>query len=109
AILLGALAGPDPRDSATAAAPAQVPDYTRFLDANGLAGARLGVARTKLFGYHAATDALVTQAIDVLRRAGAVIVDPAEIPHLAEYDDAELTVPLHEYNAELICYLLVVA
>src|SRR5437870_3647047 len=105
AILLGALAGPDPRDSATAAAPAQVPDYTRFLDANGLAGARLGVARTKLFGYHAATDALVTQAIDVLRRAGAVIVDPAEIPHLGEYDDAELTVLLYEFKADGNRYL----
>ena len=105
AILLGALAGPDPRDSATAAAPAQVPDYTRFLDANGLAGARLGVARTKLFGYHAATDALVTQAIDVLRRAGAVIVDPAEIPHLGEYDDAELTVLLYEFKADVNRYL----
>src|SRR5438046_210537 len=55
AILLGALAGPDPRDSATAAAPAHVPDYTRFLDATGLAGAPLGVARTTRCGPHAAT------------------------------------------------------
>src|SRR5213596_3491068 len=105
AILLGALAGPDPKDAATAAAPAAVPDYTRFLDAKGLAGARLGVARSKLFGYHAATDALVTQAIDVLRRAGAVIVDPAEIPHLGEYDDAELTVLLYEFKADVNRYL----
>ena len=105
AILLGALAGPDPKDAATAAAPAAVPDFTRFLDAKGLAGARLGIARSKLFGYNAATDALVTQAIDVLRRAGAVIVDPADIPHLGEYDDAELTVLLYEFKADLNRYL----
>src|SRR5207245_3382444 len=86
-------------------APAQVPDCTRCLAANGLAGARLGVARTKLFGYHPATDALVTQAIDVLRRAGAVIVDPADIPHLGEYDDAELTVLLYEFKANMNRYL----
>src|SRR5207253_5829335 len=90
---------------APAAGPAPVPDYTRLLDPKGLAGARLGVARTKLFGYHAATDALVTQAIDVLRRAGTVIVDPADIPHLGEYDDAELTVLLYEFKADLNRYL----
>src|SRR5438876_69426 len=80
AILLGALAGPDPRDSATAAAPAQVPDYTRFLDANGLAGARLGVARTKLFGYHAATDALVTQAILDREKLDALVAPTGNPP-----------------------------
>src|SRR5437763_7416890 len=56
-------------------------------------------------GTAAATDALVTQAIDVLRRAGAVIVDPAEIPHLGEYDDAELTVLLYEFKADVNRYL----
>ena len=105
AILLGALAGPDPKDAATAAAPAPVPDYTGLLDAKGLAGARLGVARSKLFSYHAATDALITQAIDVLRRAGAVIVDPADIAHVGEYDDAELTVLLYEFKADVNRYL----
>ena len=105
AILLGALAGPDPKDAATSAAPTPVPDYTGSLDAKGLTGARLGIARSKLFGYHAATDALITQAIDVLRRAGAVIVDPADIPHVGEYDDAELTVLLYEFKADLNRYL----
>ena len=105
AVLLGALAGADARDAATSAAPTAVPDYTRSLDPKGLDGARIGVARTKLFGYHAATDAVINQAIDVLRRAGAVIVDPADIPHLGEYDDAELTVLLYEFKADLNRYL----
>jgi len=105
ATLLGALAGVDAQDVATSAAPSAVPDYTRSLDAKGLDGARIGVARTKLFGYHAATDAVINQAIDVLRRAGAVIVDPADIPHLGEYDDAELTVLLYEFKTDLNRYL----
>src|SRR5438067_8362241 len=45
AILLGALAGTDSSDAATAAAPASIPDYTKALDPNGLKGARIGVAR----------------------------------------------------------------
>jgi len=105
ALLLGALAGADARDAATSAAPTAVPDYTRSLDPKGLDGARIGIARTKLFGYHAATDAVINRAIDVLRRAGAVIVDPADISHLGEYDDAELTVLLYEFKADLNRYL----
>src|SRR5204862_107078 len=101
----GSLAGADARDAATSAAPTAVPDYTRSLDPKGLDGARIGIARTKLFGYHAATDAVINRAIDVLRRAGAVIVDPADISHLGEYDDAELTVLLYEFKADLNRYL----
>ena len=105
ALLLGALAGADPKDPATGAVPAGGEDYTRSLDAGGLKGARIGVARNKLFGYHPATDALVNQAIDVMRQAGAVIVDPADVPHVGEYDDAELTVLLYEFKADLNRFL----
>src|SRR3989454_6942670 len=48
AILLGALAGADPGDPATAGAPSTVPDYTKALDPNGLKGARIGVVRPAL-------------------------------------------------------------
>ena len=51
AILLNALAGADPRDTATAESKGKIAaDYTRFLDPNGLRGARIGVAR-KYFGF----------------------------------------------------------
>jgi amidase len=80
-------------------------DYGASLDANGLKGARIGVARKKFFGYSPEADALVEGAIDVLRRQGAVIVDPADIPHAGEYDDTELTVLLYEFKAELNAYL----
>ena len=104
AILLGVLAGADTEDAITATGPG-ISDYTRFLDPNGLKGATIGVARTKLMGYHPATDLLVARAIDVMRQQGATIVDPADIPHLGEYDDAELTVLLYEFKADVNAYL----
>jgi amidase len=103
ALLLAALAGADPKDPATAAGPAA--GYAPVLDPDGLRGARIGIARKKLFGYHPATDTLINQAIEVMRGLGAVIVDPADIPHVGEYDDAELTVLLYEFKADVNRYL----
>jgi amidase len=106
AILLGALAGTDPRDQVTMDASAKGPrDYTKFLDGNGLKGAHIGVVRTRLMGYHPATDALIESAITDLRRLGAIVIDPADIPHLGEYDDTELDVMLYEFKADLNAYL----
>ena len=104
AALLSVLAGTDPEDPATAAARVES-DYTKFLDPDGLRGARIGVARAKFFGYSASADKLVEAAIDVMKRAGAVIVDPADVPHAGEYDDAEFTVLLYEFKADLNAYL----
>jgi amidase len=106
AVLLAALAGPDPRDAATAAAAGHVePDYTRFLDPAGLRGARIGVAREKFFGYNDATDRLAEAAVGVFRREGAIVIDPADIPHAGTYDDAELEVLLFEFKTDLNAYL----
>jgi amidase len=106
AALLSALAGADPADAATAAASGHVEtDYTTFLDKGGLRGARIGVAREKFFGYSDATDRLAEAALGVLRREGAVVVDPADIPHAGTYDDAELEVLLFELKADLNAYL----
>src|SRR4051812_41689578 len=106
AALLGAMAGRDSRDSATTASARHAQsDYTRFLDRAGLRGVRIGVARAKFFGYSDAVDRLAEDALDVLRREGAVIVDPADVPHLGQYDDAELEVLLYELKADLATYL----
>ena len=106
AALLSALAGRDPRDPATAAAEGHTQtDYTRYLDRAGLRGARIGVARAKFFGYSDATDRLAEAALGVLRREGAILVDPADIPHAGTYDDAELVVLLYELKADLNAYL----
>jgi amidase len=63
------------------------------------------VAREKFFGYSDATDRLAESALDVLRQSGAVVVDPANIPHAGTYDDAELEVLLYELKADLNAYL----
>ena len=105
ALLLGALVGTDARDSATADAAAHAaPDYTRFLDDGGLQGARIGVVR-KVFGFNPRVDALMEEALAEMGRRGAVLVDPAEIPHAGEYDDSELEVLLFELKADLAAYL----
>lgn len=106
AALLSALAGVDPRDPATAASRAHLrQDYTRFLDPNGLKGARIGVARKKYFGYDPHTDRVVNAAIEQMRSLGAVIVDPADLPHAGDYDDAEFDVLLYDFKADLNAYL----
>src|SRR5262249_28727326 len=63
AVLLGALAGPDPRDPATAESSARgSADYRPCLDPDGLRGARLGIARS-FFGAHPPTDAVMETAL----------------------------------------------
>ena len=76
ATLLGALTGDDPRDPATKASRGRAfTDYTKFLDKNGLKGARLGVAR-KYFGFNDRVDKLMNNLLGELKKLGAVIVDP---------------------------------
>ncbi|HUG53966.1 MAG TPA: amidase [Vicinamibacteria bacterium] len=104
AILLGALVGPDERDEATVAGGPAATDYTRSLDPRGLYGARIGVVR-KAFGFDARVDRLLEEALGVMSRAGAVVVDPADIPHAGEYDETELEVLLYELKADLAAYL----
>ena len=105
AILLGALVGVDERDTATAEAGSRgAADYTRFLDADGLRGARIGVVR-KSFGFNPQVDRLMEDALAEMVRRGAVLVDPADIPHAGEYDDSELEVLLYELKADLAAYL----
>jgi amidase len=105
AILLGVLAGTDPHDAATADADAKKhKDYTQFLDANGLKGARIGVAR-KYFGFSDAVDKVMSEAISAMKSAGATIVDPADLESHGKFDESELTVLLYELKADLNAYL----
>jgi amidase len=106
ATLLNVLAGTDPRDPATSSGGARGHiDYTKFLDADGLRGARIGVARTKFFGYSDVTDKLINDAIDAMKANGAVIVDPANIETAGKFDDSEFDVLLYEFKADLNNYL----
>ena len=106
ATMLNVLAGIDPRDPATlrSRSRGQV-DYTRYLDPNGLRGARIGVARAKFFGYSDVTDALINTAIQTMKSLGAVIVDPANIETAGKFDDSEFDLLLYEFKADLNAYL----
>ncbi|PYR37834.1 MAG: amidase [Acidobacteria bacterium] len=106
AALLSAVSGHDPADDATTASPSPTIDYTSFLRRDGLAGARLGIVRNRLFGNHAATDRLAETAIADLKAQGAVIVDPAIIPTLGQFDESEFEVLLFEFKESLNRFLL---
>lgn len=103
AIMLGAMEGQtaDPYDKATGRCDAvENADYTAFLDAGALAGARIGIPRAY---YYDATDAgdglrgglthgeaaAMLDAIAILKSQGAVIIDPADIPSIVAVDPQE--------------------
>jgi amidase len=105
AIMLGALTGIDPRDSAIASSQGRsFTDYARFCDPNGLKGARIGVAR-KYFGFNDAVDALMEQSIDAMKKQGAILIDPADIETLGKFDETELLIFMYELKADLNAYL----
>jgi len=101
ALLLAALAGIDPQDSATARAPTV--DYANALRKDGLRGKRIGVARD-FFGGNDGVNALIEKELGVLRAQGAVLVDVA-VPNTDKYGESELTVLLHEFRPDLEAWL----
>ncbi|TRZ86789.1 amidase [bacterium] len=106
AILLGAIVGPDADDPVTKNALVRGHrDYTTFLDAAGLKGARIGIPRKGFFGYNTHSDKIAEDAIAIMKRLGAVIVDPVELPDGDELGKAEYEVLLYEFKADLNAYL----
>ncbi len=106
AILLGALCGPDADDGVTKTGAQKASrDYRQFLDPHGLEGMRVGVVRKGLFGHSPAADQIAGDAIAEMKRQGATIVDPADIPTMGQVDDAELEVLLYEFKSDLNAYL----
>ena len=104
AILLGVLATTNPREhTSTNRLPAPV-DYTKYLDKDGLRGMRLGVAR-KHFGFNDRVDKLMNDLLAEIKKMGAVLVDPADIPTSGKFDDSEFEVLLYEFKADLNAYL----
>jgi amidase len=105
AILLSVLAGVDTEDGATLGGRGRnSPDYTKFLDPNGLRGARIGVVR-KYFGFNDPVDALMEESLILLKKQGATIVDPAEIETFGKTGENEMLVLLYELKADLNAYL----
>jgi amidase len=103
AILLGALEGAaaDENDPATKTCPRPPDgDYTRFLRADALKGARIGIPRAFYYdkvtppgakeargGLDADRAAVMAEAIALLQKQGAVIVDPADVPSVVDKDE----------------------
>jgi len=105
AILLGALTGGDSRDPVTLESRGKAErDYTKFLDPNGLKGARIGVAR-KFFAKRAHSEKVIEAAVTEMKRLGAIIVDPADLPSHGKFNDSEYEVLLYEFKADLNAYL----
>jgi amidase len=105
AIMLGALEGktPDEHDPDTKkCTPPAGNDYRPFLKADALKGARIGIPRAFYYdritvpgttqprgGLNAAQSAAMAEAIAVLKSAGAVVVDPADIPSVMTSDTTQ--------------------
>ncbi len=107
AIVLGALTGVDDRDPATAESDGNShTDYTPFLDPDGLAGARIGIAR-QLFFDSPETSAVMDRVIAALPGVGVELVDPVEFPSFEEFSTAspEFDVLLLEFKTDLALYL----
>ena len=106
ATVLGAMTGVDPRDPATADSKGHSHrDYRRFLDPDGLRGARIGVWREGVFGSSPEADAIAEAAIADLSRLGATVVDPTDIPDMDQVGDPEFTVLLCEFKDDIAAYL----
>jgi amidase len=105
AALLSVMAGADPADPATSTAAGCPRDYTAFLDAGALAGARLGVWRGGCTGAKQAVTAVLDGALDRLRDLGAEVLDPVELPGVDEISGHEFAALLHEFKRDLNTYL----
>ena len=105
AVVLGAITGVDPADAATRGQRDHVrTDYTPYLDAGALQGARIGVWRAGNFGVSPETDAVMTRAIAELKSLGATVVDPANIPIAPAYGP-EGTALAYEFKHDIAAYL----
>ncbi|MFN3559727.1 MAG: amidase [Brevundimonas sp.] len=106
ATVLSVIAGSDPLDPATAEADARKVDYAAALDAGSLRGARIGVMRFLLPSYSEETRAVFERSVQVMRDAGAEIVDVTEPP--ADWRNIggwELQVLMTELKVDLNAYL----
>jgi amidase len=104
AALLSAIVGYDKSDDITRDAAKGARDYAKFLDKNGLRGARIGVAR-QFLGNNAARKALWEAQFEVLKGLGATLVDITFSDEIGKLGDARLNVLLYEFKTDLNKYL----
>jgi amidase len=105
AVMLSIMAGLDNADAASVAVGDRFQsDYARYVDPKGLNGARLGIAR-RFFADSAPLNGFLDTCIATLKSAGAVIVDPADLPMHGSTGAAEQEVMLYEFKTDLNAYL----
>lgn len=105
AILLGAMTGIDGQDKATSASRKRsFSHYTKFLDLDGLKGARIGVARN-MAGSNPRVLKIFDHCIEVLKHLGALVIDPADVPNFDKFGKTEGEVLHYEFKADLNKYL----
>jgi amidase len=105
AVMLSVMAGLDTADAASAAVGNRFDnDYARYVDPDGLRGARLGIAR-QFFADNAPLNVFLDGCIETLKGAGAFIVDPADLPMHGAIGIPEQEVLLYEFKADLNAYL----
>jgi len=105
AVLLTAIAGPDPADAATEAAAEHATDYATFLDPGALDGARLGVWRAGSTPADAATVAVLESALGAMRHQGAQLIDPVELADAEKMGEPEFAALTHEFKHDINAYL----
>jgi amidase len=104
-LLLAAIMGVDPEDSATVESRGKLrAAASSAVGRPGLRGVRLGVAR-KFFEKNAPLDRLLTHYVDLLKREGAEIIDPADLPNHGAWNDPEMHVLQYDFKADLNAYL----
>ncbi len=105
AVLLGALTGVDPRDPRTQESTGKFhQDYTQFLDADGLNGARIGVGRS-FMDFHEEVDKVLEQAFELMKSKGATLVDLEEVEEWQGLGNAGYQVLLYEFKDGVNKYL----
>ncbi|MFB9864227.1 amidase [Rufibacter immobilis] len=105
ALLLSVLAAVDPADTVTKESTGKAhPDYTKFLDANGLKGKRIGVEKSFLQG-HIAIDALLQKALEQLKSQGATIVEVEVMKSIREVSGASFKILQYEFKDGVNNYL----
>jgi amidase len=106
AVLLGAVTGVDPDDAATAAQTGHAfSDYTQFLDADALDGARIGIWHSYGDDADPATVAAFLATVDKLKDLGATVVDPVSIDINVDIGNAEFAALLCEFKTDIASYL----
>jgi amidase len=105
AVLLGALASAENALlQSDKSSPAVFEDYTTFLDLNGLSSVRLGIFR-EVLGFHPQVDELFSEAVELMKSKGAVMVDPVKFEGRRAMGDSSYQVLLFEFKAGLNKYL----